>query len=237
MIRTSNVLLALSLVSLSSGCERAGQGEGRGPRTFDAPSEGITKAPPAPEIPEDAPTVVFLGDSIGAGLHLAEHQAVPAVLQRRLAARGAPFHLVNASESGRTSAGGVTAIDWTLRTEPDLVILELGGNDGLRGVDPATTRKNLETIIERSRAAGAQVLLLGVRLPTNYGALATEFDALYPALAEELDLAFLPYWMEGVGAVPRLNLEDGLHPTAEGHERLADNVEGPLFDVLAGLTR
>ncbi len=236
MIRIFHLLLAFSLGLLTSACERAEQDASRGPRTFDEPSAGVTKAPPAPEIPKDAPTVVFLGDSIGAGLHLAEHQAVPAVLQRRLTARGKPFHLVNASESGRTSAGGVTAIDWTLRTKPDLVILELGGNDGLRGVDPATTRNNLETIIERSRAAGARVLLLGVRLPTNYGALATEFDELYPALADEFDLAFLPYWMEGVGAVPELNLEDGLHPTAEGHERLADNVEGPLFDLIAELT-
>ena len=205
-----------------------------GPVTFDAPAGDASAAPPAPVIPEDAPTVVFLGDSIGAGLHLAEHQAVPAILQRRLAQRDLPFHLVNASESGRTSAGGVTAIDWVLRSEPDLVVIELGGNDGLRGVDPQTTRANLATIIERSRAKGARVLLLGIRLPTNYGDLAERYDELYPELASEFGLALIPYWMKDVGAVPELNLADGLHPNAEGHERLADNVQEALTEVLRG---
>ena len=225
-------LLAATLAAtLVVGCEppdRPAPASG-----LDAPAADVAAPPPALEIPEDAPTVVFLGDSIGAGLHLAEHQAVPAVLQRRLFARGLPFHLVNASESGRTSAGGLSAIEWTLRTDPDVVVVELGGNDGLRGVDPETTRANLRAIVERSREAGARVLLLGVRLPTNYGEIAERFDGLYPELAAELDLPFVPFWMDGVGANPDLNLPDGLHPNAEGHERLASNIEEALAGLLA----
>ena len=115
---------------------------------FDAPAAGVldAPAPPALEVPADAPVVVFLGDSIGAGLHLAEHQAFPALLARRLAARELPFELVNASESGRTSAGGETALPWVLRREPDLVVIELGGNDGLRGIPLEEIEANLRAI-------------------------------------------------------------------------------------------
>ena len=208
----------------------------RAPRAlFDAPAASAEAPPPPLEIPEEAPTVLFMGDSIGAGLHLAEHQAFPAVLQRRLFEAGQPFHLVNASESGRTSAGGLAAIDWSLRTEPDLVVIELGGNDGLRGVDPASTEANLRAMVERSRAAGAEVLLLGVRLPLNYSTFAEDFDALYPRLAADLDLAFVPFFMEGVGANPDLVLPDGLHPTAQGHVVLAENVEQALSAALEDL--
>jgi acyl-CoA thioesterase-1 len=203
---------------------------------FDAPARDVAAAPPAElALPEAAPVVLFLGDSIGAGLHLAEHQAFPALVQWRLAQEGLPFRLVNASESGRTTAGGLAAIDWSLRSEPDVVVIELGGNDGLRGLDPEVTEQNLRELIERSRAAGAAVLLLGVRLPPNYGSLAERYDELYPALAEETEVAFLPFFMEGVGGVPELNLADGLHPTAEGHERLAENVAPALRAVLESL--
>ena len=208
----------------------------RAPRAmFDAPAADLVPPPPPLELPEDAPTVAFLGDSIGAGLHLAEHQAFPAIAQRQLFERGVPFRLVNASESGRTSSGGLSALPWVLRSEPDVLVVELGGNDGLRGIPPELTESNLQTIIERARAAGSRVLLLGVRLPTNYGPAAEEFDAIYPRLAEANGVAFRPFFMEGVGAVPELNLPDGLHPTAEGHVKLADNIGDALASVLADL--
>jgi acyl-CoA thioesterase-1 len=231
----------LLLACLPASCGGSGPDSSsveRGPR-FDGPAADVSEAP-APErltIPDDAPTVVFLGDSIAAGLHLAEHQAFPSVLQRRLVERGLPFRLVSSCESGRTSAGGVTALDWVMRAEPDAVVIQLGGNDGLRGIDLAETEANLRAMIERSLEEGARVLLLGVRLPPNYGEYGAGFDALYPALAEEYELAFVPFFMQGVGAVPELNLADGLHPTAEGQEKLADNVEGALAEVLAGLER
>jgi acyl-CoA thioesterase-1 len=230
--------LAVSAV-LALGALACNDGGASEPRrnalSFDGPAAEVRDAP-APRslaIPAEAPTVVFLSDSIGAGLHLPEHQAFPAVLQARLAARDLAFELVNASESGRTSAGGVTALDWVLRREPDVVVIAIGGNDGLRGIELADVERNLRTLIGRSREAGARVLLLGVRLPPNYGDYGTRFDALYPRLAEELDLAFVPFYMEGVGSVPEMNLPDGLHPTPEGHERLADNVQPVLEALLA----
>ena len=215
-------------------CAACGGEDDPPPRAmFDAPAVGVEAAPEALEIPEGAPTVAFVSDSIGAGLHLAEHQAFPAVVQRRLFERGLPFHLINASESGRTSAGGASALPWILRSEPDVVVLALGGNDGLRGIPVEDVEANLRQGIEAAREAGAEVLLLGVRLYANFGEYGAEFDALYPRLAEELDVAFVPFYMEGVGGVPELNLEDGLHPTAEGHELLATKVAPGLAELLS----
>ena len=203
---------------------------------MDAPATDASRSiPEAPQAPEDAPVVAFIGDSICAGLHLAEHQAFPAVLEARMA-EDRPFRLVSSCESGRTTAGGVTAFDWVLRSEPDLVVLEIGGNDGLRGIPIESIEANLRKMIDRSRAEGIAVMLLGVRLPSNYGEYAEAFDALYPKLAEEYDLPFVPFFMEGVGGVPELNTPDGLHPTAEGQEKLATNVEATLRAVLENLS-
>jgi len=233
----------LALFALVAGCggdssssETGASEAGPGGGGLDASDELADEAAPPPvAVPDGAPTVLFLSDSIGAGLHLAEHQAYPAVLQRRLVEADQPFRLVNASESGRTTAGGVAALDWTLRSEPDVVVIALGGNDGLRGVPIAEIERNLRTMIERSREAGARVLLLGIRIPENYGDYATEFDELYPALADELEIDFLPFYMEGVGGVPELNLSDGLHPTPDGHRKLADNVAPALSAALDAL--
>ena len=229
--------LALALL-LACGGEPTASPDAAAPSRsmLDAPSVDVTAPLAEVSVPEAAPTVLFMGDSIGAGLHLAEHQAFPALLQQRLAATGQPFHLVNASESGRTAAGGASAIEWSLRTDPDVVVIELGGNDGLRGISIEQTERNLRTMIEASRAAGARVMLLGVRLPPNYGEAAAKFDALYPALAQEYDLTFVPFFMDGVGGVPEMNLADGLHPTAAGHERLAQNVESSLRGLLIELS-
>ena len=234
----------LGIACLADGCgPPAGDARRETPAgSFDAPpmSTGAAgaalEAPARPplDVPDAAPLVVFLGDSIGAGLHLAEHQAFPAVLQARLAAEGRPFRLVSSCESGRTTAGGVTALDWVLRAEPDLVVLELGGNDGLRGIPLEEVERNLRETIERARAGGAQVLLLGVRLPPNYGEYGERFDALYPHLARVYGLAFVPFFMEGVGGVPDKNLEDGLHPTAEGQALIAEKVLPALREALAG---
>lgn len=175
------------------------------------------------------PKIVFLGDSLAAGLHVDAEQAFPAVLQRTLAERGHPFRLVNAGVSGDTTAGGLRRLDWLLAQEPDWVVVELGANDGLRGVALEAIEANLRAILERVRAAGAGAVLLGMRLPPNYGdAYAEGFHALYGRLAEELECEHVPFLLEGVGGVPELNFPDGLHPTAEGHERIAEHLE-PLF--------
>jgi acyl-CoA thioesterase-1 len=235
-MRAATTALAFAaLLAAACGDDRSEE-EPASAQMLDAPDAlADDVAPPPVDVPAGAPTVLVLSDSIGAGLHLAEHQAFPAVLQRRLAAEGRPFRLVNASESGRTSAGGVGALDWTLKSLPDLVVIALGGNDGLRGIPIDETERNLRTMIERSRAAGARVLLLGVRLPLNYGDYGAEFDALYPALAEEYGVAFVPFYMDGVGGVPELNLADGLHPSPEGHQKLAENVAPALASALAEL--
>ena len=115
------------------------------------------------------------------------------------------------------------------------MVIGIGGNDGLRGVELAEVEKNLRTMIERSQAVAQRVVLLGVRIPENYGDYARDFDALYPALAAEYDTAFVPYYMEEVGLVPELNLADGMHPSAEGHELIAKGIEGVLAEALDGL--
>jgi acyl-CoA thioesterase-1 len=203
----------------------------------EAPAAGAYDAPqPALEIPSDAPLVLVLGDSIAAGLHLTLDQAFPAVLQRLLVERGTPFQLVNAGVSGDTTAGGLARVGWVLRSRPDVVVVELGANDGLRGQPPEAIEQNLRAVVEACRAGGAEVLLLGLRMPPSLGPeYAREFDAVFPRVAEALDVAFVPYFMEGVGGVAELNLDDGIHPTPEGHRRLAENVAPELERLLESL--
>jgi acyl-CoA thioesterase-1 len=182
--------------------------------------------------------VAFLGDSIAAGLHLPRDEAFPAVLRRRLAARGLPFRLVNAGVSGDTTAGGRSRLDWILRQRPAVIVVELGANDGFRGIPAETVEANLRDILVRARAAGAAPLLLGMRLPPNYGRdYAAAFEGAYARLARETGSAFVPFFMEGVAGRLDRNLVDGIHPTAEGHEVLASNVEDALAEVLRGLSR
>ena len=182
---------------------------------------------------EGLPTVVFLGDSISAGLHVDLQDAFPSVLQRRLAADGVPFRLVNGGVSGDTTAGGLRRVDWLLKQEPDWVVVELGGNDGLRGLELESIEANLRAIVDRVRAAGARVLLLGQKIPPNYGAdYASGFEAVFRRVADAYELPFVPFFMEGVGGVPGLNFEDGIHPTEEGHRRIAEYLYPTLRALL-----
>jgi acyl-CoA thioesterase-1 len=179
------------------------------------------------------PKVAFLGDSISAGLHLAAEQAFPAVLQRRLAASGGGFALVNAGVSGDTTAGGLRRVDWLLKQAPRILVVELGANDGMRGVPVETIEANLRAIIEKAQAAKVPVLLLGMRIPPSYGAeYVAAFEALFPRVAKDLQVAFVPFFMQGVAGIPELNLPDGIHPTPQGHEKLAQNLSGPLRELL-----
>lgn len=206
----------------------------------DGPSRVAAEDAPAAtaalEIPAAAPTVAFLGDSISAGLHLSADEAFPAVLQRELAAEGKPFHLINGGVSGDTTAGGLRRVDWLLTREPDLVVVELGGNDGLRGQSPESVESNLREIVRKAKASGAEVLLLGVRLPPNLGEDYVErFEAVYGRVAAEEEVAFVPDFLAGVGGVAELNLEDALHPTADGHRVLARNVAPKLRELIDDL--
>ena len=175
---------------------------------------------------DDGPVrIVFLGDSLTAGFGLEQEQAFPARVAERLEAAGHEVSVINAGTSGDTTAGGADRIDWLLGQSPDIVVLALGGNDGLRGLDLEMTERNLRRIVERSLEAEAQVLMAGMMMPPNYGPDYTErFRALFPRVAGDLEVPLIPFLLEGVGGVPELNLPDGIHPTAEGHRKLADNV-------------
>jgi len=169
--------------------------------------------------------VVALGDSLTAGLGVAADEAFPARLQARLRHEGYAYRVVNAGVSGDTTAGGLRRVDWVLRANPEIVIVALGANDGLRGQSPQAMRANLEAIVARLQASGARVLLAGMRLPPNYGAEFTkEFEAVFPAVARRAKIALVPFLLDGVAADPRLNQPDGIHPTAAGHQMIADHV-------------
>jgi len=237
-------LLSWFLVALVGSCAACGRARepgdgaaGRAPESFARPAGGGERAPrPLPSIPADAPRVVFLGDSIAAGLHLDPSEAFPAGVQRLLAAEGVPFRLVNAGVSGDTSAGGLARLDWLLKQRPAVLVLELGGNDGLRGQPVADIEARLRAIVSRTQEAGVRVLLLGVRLPPSLGAEYTQsFEALYPRLAEELGCAYVPFFMQGAAGDGEKMLADGIHPNADGHEILARNVAPALRLLLEEL--
>ena len=174
-------------------------------------------------------TVVFFGDSITAGYGLADpaEQAYPALVAKRIAAAGIPWRVSNAGLSGETTAGGLRRIDWVLRQPADLVVLALGGNDGLRGVPPPETAANLRGIIGRIRARrpGAGIVLAGMLMPDSMGAdYARQFASVFGDVAREERVGLIPFLLEGVGGRPELNQADGIHPNAAGHAAVAETV-------------
>lgn len=186
-------------------------------------------------VPAGAPLVVFLGDSLTAGLGLPVDQAFPAVVAEELAKRGRPIRVVNAGVSGDTTAGGLRRAEWVLSQKPNVVVLALGANDGLRGLPLEETEKNLRGIVAKAREAGARVLLCGMLIPTSYGPQYQEgFGRLFPRLAKEEGLPLVPFLLEGVAGRKELNLEDGIHPNPEGQRLLARNVLPALEAILAG---
>jgi acyl-CoA thioesterase-1 len=171
--------------------------------------------------------LVVLGDSLAAGFGVEPREAYPALLQRRVEAAGLPFTVVNASVSGDTTAGGLRRMDWVLRQPVDVLLLELGGNDGLRGLAPEASRSNLVAIIGKARAKNpaTRIVLAGMVMPDNLGAVYTQkFQAIFPEVAREQKVALIPFLLAGVGGVPELNQPDQIHPTARGHELVASNV-------------
>ncbi len=183
-------------------------------------------------------TVLFIGTSLTAGLGLPEAQSFPLLIERRIEQAGLPFDVVNAGVSGETSAGALSRIGWLLRQDFSVVVLETGANDMLRGVDPASTERNIQAIIDQIRAArrDAEIVLVGMwSLPNMGEAYAREFEAIYPRIAERNGLPLVPFLLEGVGGVRELNQSDGVHPNAEGHRILADTVWRVLEPVLVDL--
>lgn len=174
---------------------------------------------------DDRPRIVAFGDSLTAGLGVASEEAYPARLQRRLDEQGLRFRVINAGVSGDTTAGGVRRVDWVLKSRPNLIILELGANDGLRGLNLQETKANLERIVQRCQEASVTVVLAGMKLPPNYGSDYTKgFEAIYPALAKQYRLTLIPFFLDGVAGSAALNQADGIHPTGEGYRVIADKV-------------
>ena len=205
------------------------------PKPAEAPASPLPPASPrsASSQSQEAPVVLFLGDSLTAGFGLSLEQSYPSLLQKRLEAEGYPHRVVNAGVSGDTSAGGVARLDWLLRQRVDVMVVALGGNDGLRGQSTEALERNLGQIIERVQGRGIQVLLAGMRMPANYGADYTQrFAAVYPRLAKQYRVALLPFLLEGVAADPRLNQGDGIHPNALGAQKVADTVWNSLKPLL-----
>lgn len=180
-----------------------------------------------------APVLVFLGDSLTAGYGLTPEESYPALVERRIREAGLPHRVVNAGVSGDTSAGGVRRVDWTLRQKPAWVVVALGANDMLRGIDPTETERNLDRILTRVKASGARPILFGMRASVNLGATYRErFDALFARLARNHGAPFLPFFIRPVAMQPKLNLPDGVHPNAEGQRRLAQEVGDFLLPLL-----
>jgi acyl-CoA thioesterase-1 len=222
-----SVLFGLTLLGACRPPDRAA------PSVDRRAAESSKLATPAPR-----PRVVALGDSLTAGLGLERSEAYPAVLQQRIDAAGYRFEVVNAGVSGDTTAGGLSRLDWSLDGDVRILIVALGGNDGLRGLPPAEMKRNVEAIVGRAKARGVSVLLAGMESPTNMGPDYQErFHDVFPAVAREQRVAFLPFLLEDVAGRADLNQRDGIHPTAEGARVIADHLWPILEPLLRAATR
>ena len=211
----------VALVSVLFGCEQPG----REPRE--------STLPPIPSA--ERASVVFLGTSLTAGLGLEPEQAYPALIQQKIDSAGLPFRVVNAGVSAETSAGARRRVEWLLREPVAVLVLETGANDGLRGLPPDSLRANIQAVFDRARAIvpPPRLVLLGMRIPPNYGRAYTDrFQAVYPELARANGAQLVPFLLDGVGGIPRLNQADGIHPTAEGQRVMAQTVWRVLEPVL-----
>lgn len=230
-MRTTLSILVLFL--LAAACSPGDRASLPAKAAVPAPRPAPAPAAPAPAV-ADEPLVVFLGDSLTAGYGLEGGQAYPALVEKRLEEQGIPLKVLNAGVSGDTTAGGLARLDWLLSQKPDMVVVGLGGNDGLRGLPLEQAENNLREIVRRSKAAGARVLLLGMQIPPNYGPeYAQGFSDMYPRIAKELDVPLVPFLLEGVGGVADLNQADGIHPTAQGQEKVAELVTPYVAEVLS----
>lgn len=180
--------------------------------------------------------ILVLGDSLTAGYGLSQQSAFPARLEAALKQRKHSVRVINAGVSGDTSMGGLTRLDWALADQPDLVIIELGANDAMRGLSPQQTQQNLNSILYRLREKGVQVLLTGMKAPRNLGEdYYTKFDRIYPELARQHNLSFYPFFLTGVADEPGLNQADGIHPTVAGVEVIVHGILPLVEEVLGGI--
>jgi acyl-CoA thioesterase-1 len=222
--RYAPLLLFLSLFACSGSTdeEKRAAEKGDGPGT-----KGSGK---------DEAVALFFGNSLTAGKGVEQEEAFPALVEERIDSAGWPIDVVNAGVSGETSSGGESRIDWVLeQQEVDLFVLELGANDGLRGIDPSETKKNLRSIVQKVREEypDARIVLAGMKVPPNMGREYGErFERIFPELAEEEDIELIPFLLKGVAGKKELNQPDGIHPTAEGHRIVAETVWKVIRDDL-----
>lgn len=181
------------------------------------------------------PVILSLGDSLTFGLGVPTEKAWPALLENKLKSDGFPqARVINAGSSGATTAFGISALKFQLkRHKPDLVIYALGANDGLRGIDPSSSYKNMEAVMEQLKAAGIKVLLLGMRAPPNYGdKFPKDFASSFQKLADTYKVSFVPFFLEGVAGVPSLNQADGIHPNEKGYEKVLESIYPKVKELL-----
>lgn len=203
------------------------------PRLFNMMLALALAAATLPAAAADPVRLMILGDSLTAGYGLPAEDAFPARLEAALDEEGRPVEVLNAGVSGDTTAGGLARLDWALAEEPTHVLVELGANDGLRGLDPAMTERNLDAIIRRLQEAGVKVMLAGMYAPPNLGREYGEaFNGIYPRLAEKYDIPLYPFFLEGVATMAELNQGDGIHPNARGVEVLVENIAPAVRDFI-----
>ena len=219
-------LVVLGLLAFIAAC-------GSEPTSQATTSVAVAAKPAGPAAATAKPRVVFLGDSLTAGLGLPSDQSYPSLIGKKLEAKGYDFEIVNAGVSGDTSAGGLRRLDWSLEGDVRALVLALGANDGLRGLPTVEMKKNLAAVIERARSRNIPVVLAGMEAPPNFGPDYTrEFRQVYTDLAREHDVRFVPFMLLGVAGIPALNQGDGIHPNARGAEMVADLIWAELEPVM-----
>jgi acyl-CoA thioesterase-1 len=231
--------LALTLAVTACGSRADDRDE---PKSAPRPAASATAPPdgaaPVSAAATDRPRIVILGDSLTAGLGLASRDAYPTVLQQRIDDSGLNFEVINAGVSGDTSAGGLARLDWALQGDVRILVVALGGNDALRALAPEELQRNLARIIERAQSRGISVVLAGMEAPPNFGRdYIVSFHNVYPALAKQYHVAFVPFLLQGVAGNDALNQRDGIHPTAAGARILADTVWAALKPLAEGQKR
>lgn len=234
------MIALFSILSLLTACtEKQGSSSIDSAKSAsDKPSTNIEGQPKNNSTGEELrkeKNILFFGTSLTAGYGLTVNEAFPALIQHKINEAKLPYQVINAGLSGETSAAGNTRIDWLLKQPIDILVLELGANDGLRGLPLKETKQNLQQIIDKVRKKNPEVkiVLAGMQIPPSMGAdYAAEFKSLFPELARKNDLVLVPFLLQGVGGVPKLNQGDGIHPTAEGQKILAENVWAQLKSVL-----
>lgn len=224
------VTCLLFAVALAIGC-----GSDSTNKAESEPAREPASLPAAASAPDTRPRLVFLGDSLTAGLGLPPEEAYPSLIQQKVDADGLNYQVMNAGVSGDTSAGGLSRLDWALEGDVRVMVVALGGNDGLRGLPASELKKNLATIIERAQAKHIKVVLAGMEAPPNFGQdYIVQFHKVYPELAKQYGVPLVPFLLQGVAGIEGLNQRDGIHPTAEGARTVADNVWTVLRPMLKG---